>query len=132
MNRIAHFEIHASDMDKLAEFYRNVFGWEISKWENDQNVDYMMIMTGKMGEPGGINGGMVKRVGANPTEGQAVNAFVCTVTVDSIDEYADKAESAGGSIASPKTAIPGVGWLAYYKDPEGNIFGIMQDDIDAV
>jgi predicted enzyme related to lactoylglutathione lyase len=24
--------------------------------------------------------------------------------------------------------IPGVGWLAYGKDPEGNIFGVMEAD----
>jgi len=24
--------------------------------------------------------------------------------------------------------IKGVGWLAYCADPEGNIFGMMQDD----
>jgi predicted enzyme related to lactoylglutathione lyase len=24
--------------------------------------------------------------------------------------------------------IPGVGWLAYCKDTEGNIFGLMQAD----
>jgi predicted enzyme related to lactoylglutathione lyase len=28
----------------------------------------------------------------------------------------------------PKMAVPGVGWLAYAKDTEGNIFGIMQPD----
>jgi predicted enzyme related to lactoylglutathione lyase len=27
--------------------------------------------------------------------------------------------------------VPGVGWLAYYKDTEGNIFGVMQDDRQA-
>jgi hypothetical protein len=28
-------------------------------------------------------------------------------------------------------AIPGVGWLCYYKDTEGNIFGMMQSDPSA-
>jgi len=28
-------------------------------------------------------------------------------------------------------AIPGVGWLAYCVDPEGNAFGIMQQDAQA-
>ncbi len=35
---------------------------------------------------------------------------------------------AGAECALPKMAIPGVGWLAYYKDPDGHIFGIMQND----
>jgi len=34
----------------------------------------------------------------------------------------------GGSIALPKMPIPAMGWLAYGKDTEGNIFGVMQDD----
>lgn len=37
----------------------------------------------------------------------------------------------GGSIAWPKMPIPGVGWLAYFKDTEGNIFGLMQEDPNA-
>jgi predicted enzyme related to lactoylglutathione lyase len=27
--------------------------------------------------------------------------------------------------------IPGMGWLAYCKDTEGNIFGMMQNDPNA-
>ena len=30
-----------------------------------------------------------------------------------------------------KHAIPGLAWLAYYKDPESNIFGIYQLDKNA-
>jgi len=31
----------------------------------------------------------------------------------------------------PKDAIPGVGWFAYCKDTEGNMFGIMEADESA-
>jgi len=31
----------------------------------------------------------------------------------------------------PKRQSPGVGWLAYGKDTEGNIFGMMQADRNA-
>jgi predicted enzyme related to lactoylglutathione lyase len=24
--------------------------------------------------------------------------------------------------------VPGIGWLAYLKDTEGNVFGVMQPD----
>jgi hypothetical protein len=37
----------------------------------------------------------------------------------------------GGSLAVPKMPIPGMGWLAYFKDTEGNIFGVMQPDTTA-
>ena len=70
----------------------------------------------------------MKRMGPPPTDGQAVNAYVCTVISSSVDGDVSKATSNGGSIAVPKMAVPGIGWLAYVKDTEGNIFGIMQDD----
>jgi uncharacterized protein len=30
MNRVAHFEIHAKDLDKAQKFYADVFGWKIT------------------------------------------------------------------------------------------------------
>ena len=44
---------------------------------------------------------------------------------------ADFVWRAGGTIALPKMPIPGMGWLAYCKDTEGNIFGMMQSDPNA-
>ena len=35
------------------------------------------------------------------------------------------------TILQPKVAIPGVGYLVTFKDTEGNIFGIMQNDKSA-
>ena len=43
----------------------------------------------------------------------------------------EKGLASGGTIALPKMPIPGVGWLAYLKDTEGNIFGMMQPDPSA-
>jgi hypothetical protein len=42
-----------------------------------------------------------------------------------------RVKSLGGTEALPTMAIPGVGWLAYCKDPEGNIFGMMESDATA-
>ena len=33
MGRLIQFEIHAEDPERAAEFYREVFGWGIQKWE---------------------------------------------------------------------------------------------------
>ncbi len=128
MSRLVHFEIHATDLDRASKFYSSIFGWEFKKWEG--MVDYTMIITGPDTQPG-INGGMVKRMGPAPQEGQAVNAFVCTMEVDNVDAYIKKVMENGGSMALEKMAIPGVGWLAYCKDTEGNIFGMMQNDTAA-
>jgi len=60
-----------------------------------------------------------------------VNAYACTVDVASVDAALKTIAELGGTIALPKMAIPGVGWLAYGKDTEGNIFGVMQADPSA-
>lgn len=130
MNRIVHFEIQANDVERAMKFYGHVFGWEFPKWMDG----YWGIMTApKDSKEPGINGGLLPRKADCPpvAEGAAVNAFVCTVQVDSIDETIKKIESAGGTLALPKFAIMNMAWQAYYKDTEGNIFGIHQLDKDA-
>lgn len=135
MNRIIHFEIQAGNPERAVKFYKDVFGWEINEWVipgvkmKDENR-YWLVTTGPETEPG-INGGLLFRRGPAPIEGQPVNAYVCTIGVANLDEYVDKALKAGGSITLPKMAVKGVGWLAYCKDTEENIFGMMQEDKNA-
>jgi len=126
MPRVVHFEIHAENPERAVKFYRGIFGWEIKKWDGPQ--DYWLITTGPDDEPG-INGALMRRQGE--IDGQAVIAYVCTVEVSSVDEYVEKITQGGGSVAVPKMAVPGVGWLAYCKDTEGNLFGLMAPDPDA-
>ena len=68
------------------------------------------------------------RQGGEPLDMAAVNAYVCTIGVANIDESIKQAQTAKATPAVPKMAIPGVGWLCYFKDTEGNIFGMMQND----
>jgi predicted enzyme related to lactoylglutathione lyase len=135
MNRVVHFEIQAADPERAAKFYRELFGWDIKEWvvpgtDMPEENRYWLVSTGSEDEPG-INGGMLFRRGPGPVEGQAVNAYVCTIDVASVDASVKKAVKAGAAVAVPKMPIKGVGWLAYCKDPEGNIFGMMEDDSDA-
>jgi predicted enzyme related to lactoylglutathione lyase len=124
MNRPTHFEIHAGEPERAIKFYQAVFGWQFQKW--DGPMPYWLITTGK--DAPGINGGMVPRMGPAPAEGQAVNAYPTTVKVASVDAAVTAIIANGGTIALPKMPIPAMGWLAYGKDTEGNIFGVMQDD----
>ena len=126
MPRVIHFEIHAEDPERAIGFYQNLFDWKFQKWEGP--ADYWLVTTGADNLPG-INGGLLRRVGT--LDGCAVIAYVCTVDVASVDDTVTRALSSGGQIALDKHAIPGVGWLAYCKDTEGNIFGLMQNDPQA-
>lgn len=126
MNRPTHFEIHAENPERAIVFYTAVFGWNFQKWAGP--MPYWRVETG---EGPGINGGMVPRRGPAPVEGPPVNAFVNSIKVASCDETVAKISANGGQIALPKMALPSMGWLAYGKDTEGNIFGVMQDDATA-
>lgn len=127
MSRVVHFEIHAAEPTKLIEFYTSLFGWNFQQWGQ---MDYWLITTGPDDKPG-INGGLVLRRGPSPVEGQAVNSYVCTIEVSSVDDTVSQGVSLGGTVALPKMPIPTVGWLAYLKDTDGNIFGVMQRDPQA-
>jgi predicted enzyme related to lactoylglutathione lyase len=125
MPRPIHFEIHADNPSRAVKFYESLLGWQFTKWEGP--MEYWLIKTGSEGTPG-IDGGLVKRMGSPPAETAAVNAYVCTVDTDSVDQTIEKLTVLGGKVAVPKMAVPGVGWLAYGKDTEGNILGFMQAD----
>lgn len=125
MSRVVHFEIHAENPQRAIKFYEAVLGWQISQWGGQE---YWLIKTGPDDQPG-IDGAILPRRGL--IDGEAVIAYVCTANVASLDETIAKVESNGGAIALPKMPVPTVGWLAYFKDTEGNIFGAMQSDPQA-
>lgn len=126
MARVVHFEIHADDPARAARFYERVFGWRI---QHNAAMDYWLIQTGESGP--GINGGMLRRRGERPQQGQAVNAFMCTIGVDDLDASMAAGLDAGATVALPRMAIPNVGYVGYLVDTEGNIFGLHQADPNA-
>ncbi len=121
MPRIVHFELPCDNPERAAAFYRKVFDWDIKKW--DGPVEYWLVMTGDESEPG-IDGGLARRRDASETVAN-------TIQVPSVDEYISRVTNNGGTIVVPKSPIPGVGWLAYFKDPENNLMGIMEPDPSA-
>ena len=122
MARLVHFEMNVKDVHKAISFYEDVFGWRFQKW--DGPMDYWLVMTGDEDEPG-IDGGL-------GYEEEGFPKVVNTIDVGNIDEVIKKIESKGGEIVKPKHAVPGVGWLAYFKDSEGVMSGIMQNDPRAI
>jgi hypothetical protein len=122
MARIVHFEIPAEKPEQLASFYTRVLGWDIEKWKGP--VDYWLVSTGPKDLPG-IDGGLVRK------RDRPAPGVIVTAQVDSVDSTLRDAVAAGGSIVVPKRAIPGVGWQAHFRDPDGNVIGILENDPDA-
>lgn len=121
MPRVVHFEIPADDPERAIAFYQSVFGWTIEKWEGP--IEYWLVMTGPEEEPG-IDGGLARK-------DDLLAGTVNTIDVASVDESVAKIEAHGGKVLRPKMAVPGVGWMAYCEDTEGNSFGLMQSDPEA-
>jgi predicted enzyme related to lactoylglutathione lyase len=121
---IIHFELPADDVDKMKAFYGNVFGW---KFVGVTDMDHTVIQTvptdekGMLKEPG-VNGGMYQRT----AKGQVPLNYI---SVESVDEFIDRALKNGGRVITPKTPIPRVGDIAVLADPEGNPLGIIRPEM---
>jgi len=120
MARIVHFEIPSENPEKTMEFYTKVFRWKFNQWGQEP---YWLAETGPASEPG-INGAIIKKRDPN-------HPMVNTIAVDNIDDVIKAIEQNGCVIVVPKMAVPGVGYLAYFKDPDNNITGIMHNDPNA-
>jgi predicted enzyme related to lactoylglutathione lyase len=119
-----HFEIHASDMDAAERFYTSVFGWTAQRTPAVDR-DYRLLVTGQDGTPG-INGALLERRGEAPSPGEPVSGFVCTVAVDDLDETERRIGEAGGARVVETRRIEGVGRVAYFRDIDGNVLGVIE------
>jgi predicted enzyme related to lactoylglutathione lyase len=125
MSKVVHFEIPADDLDRAKSFYGSVFGWELQTVPMNEG-EYTSVKTTEVDEqtqlpiePGAINGGMFQRA-------EQLTSPVITIDVDGIDDALKQIEAAGGTTVTPRTAIPGMGAFAYFKDPEGNVLGLWE------
>ena len=97
-------------------------GWKIQNWEG--LLDYWLISTGEDSEPG-INGGIARK------KDRPISGLLVTARVDSIDACIRRIVSNGGSIVVPKRRYRVWGTRPIFKEPEGNVIGIMENDPSA-
>lgn len=119
---VVHFELPADDQDRAREFYKAIFGWTFQVMPE---MEYSLALTtplddhGRPAMPGSINGGLFRR--------GDLTAPVVTVDVEDIDAALRQITARGGSVVRDKMEVPGAGWNAYFKDPEGNVVGLWQN-----
>ncbi|SFN54781.1 VOC family protein [Mycetocola miduiensis] len=117
VSRVIHFEIPIDDPPRAGTFYQNVFGWTVSK---QGPVDYWTMTTGAPPGPGAE--------GALALRSEAPDGVLVYIRVDEIDDALAKIEAAGGERISEKTPVPGFGWTATFRDSEGNLLGLFQEE----
>lgn len=120
--RIAHFAINADDVPRARRFYEKVFGWTFQPWGPP---DFFQV-TPVDDDPSAVRGALQKRREIVP--GSPPAGLECTFAVHDVDEVSAAVVEAGGRILMEKTAIVGVGYLAFFEDTEGNAVGAMRYD----
>jgi len=128
-NLVVHFEIHASEPQRLVDFYSQLLGWRFTQFGD---TPYWVIDTGDgaignvAGQPGmGINGGLTQRQGPPPQQGAPINGCNIVVGVDDVDALFARGIELGATEALPPEDMEGVGRGAYLHDPDGNLFGLI-------
>ena len=121
MPRVVHFEIVTLDPQRAMRFYGELLGWTFSQVEGQDG--YWHIQTGADDEPG-INGGLTRPYFEGPQPG--AGAWLCTVEVAALDDYGARIEACGGAIVTPPFPIAGVGRMLHARDPDGNVFGLIE------
>jgi uncharacterized protein len=125
MDKVVHFEVPFDDGKRAKSFYKDTFGWEVNEWpEFDYTGVRTVAVDKKMTpmEPGAINGGMYKRDSKMPHPQIFRN-------VKDIDATLKKVKENGGEVVREKTPIKTMGFVANFKDSEGNILGLFQEAI---
>ncbi len=110
---IVHIELPVKDRDRAKKFYGDLFGW---KFQDVPEMDYTLFETAN-----GPGGGLFV-----PQEGQFDKGALNYILVEDIDAKSKEIEAAGGEVIGPTVEMPGRGWWAVFRDPEGTTLAIFQ------
>ncbi len=111
--KICYLEIPAVDIARSAEFYREVFGWNVR-----QRGDGHTAFDDGVGE---VSGTWV--TGRHPASQLGLLVYVM---VDSVEATLALVKANGGEIVQP-IGMDAPEITARFRDPAGNVFGLYQE-----
>lgn len=106
-------EFRSSDNAATKSFYSRAFGWEFHEFGDG----YVFAMPGGNDAPG---------CGFRQDSPEGTPQTVAYINTTDIDKSIEDVKEAGGNIVHEKFAIEQVGFVAFFKDPSGNIVGLHQ------
>lgn len=124
MDKVVHFEVPVDDMGRAKKFYSEIFGWGI---QDIPEMGYTLVQTVDVDEnqipkeAGAINGGMFQRQADMPHP----QFFI---SVADIESSLGKIKKAGGEIIRERTPVGEMGFVANFRDLEGNVLGLWEDN----
>ncbi|HVX48080.1 MAG TPA: VOC family protein [Candidatus Saccharimonadales bacterium] len=125
-NPVVHFEMPYEDAERVADFYKKAFGWNMVNM-GQQMGDYITAGTAETDEnrmvktPGTINGGFYPLSSAPDSKEPSV-----VISVNDIKKATEDIKQAGGKMLGEPIEIPGIGLYVSFKDTEGNRASILQ------
>jgi predicted enzyme related to lactoylglutathione lyase len=108
---VVHFEIGCRDRAKTAQFFSNLFGWQMQPSGPATNID--------TASTNGIAGHLTS-LGHEPE-----HYTIFYVDVDDVQAYLDKAKELGGKALVGPITIP-AGTFAWFSDIDGNTIGLLK------
>ena len=109
-------ELMTDDVDSAVTFYTMVIGWDVEVVDVGMGPYHVL----KVGDQ------PVAGIVAKPEQSvQAPNGWTAYITVDDVDQRADEARSAGGTVLVGPMDIPSVGRFARIADPTGGAIGVI-------
>ena len=113
--KICYIELPAADPAKSADFYREIFGWNIrTRGDGATSFDDTV---------GGVSGSFDPEKKAVPNPG-----FIISIMVDDIRATIDRITAFGCEIADPLGFHP-TELIAHFRDPGGNLIGLYQEPV---
>jgi predicted enzyme related to lactoylglutathione lyase len=119
---VSHYEIPATDPERAARFYRQVFGWKVEPlaWERPYFKIRGSAVPTEAGREG-IDGGIAEAGG-----GLDHPLLIIHIEDAGLPSVLEKITGAGGSVDLPVTRVGAMGWWARFRDSEGNLLGLWQ------
>lgn len=116
-NKIVNFHLPAKDVERAAQFYKDVFGWAFAPFP-DSPVPYWTHEPSVSENGPGIAAAITR-------QDETIKAPVPTIDVDNIDQTLVDIVMKGGRQARVQN-IPGLGRFAYAMDSEDNVIALLQ------
>lgn len=115
----AYFEIPVDNLERAMRFYSNIFECEFAKDNIHGNEMAFFPFDEKSN---GITGALAKGEIYKPS----ISGSLIYLSTSNLDKTIQKVTEVGGEILFPKTEVPGYGWVAEFKDCEGNRVALFQ------
>ena len=111
---IVHVEFSAKDHTAAGKFYSTVFGWELKEYPE---MNYTTFQPEKDAVGGGFS---------PVSEEYPAGTIMVYIETDDLDASLEAIKANGGEVVTGRYPIPGVGDMATFKDPTGNLVALLQ------